>query len=388
MDKIKLTKKELEGIITNVAGQALDAKIKELNLDQVDRKFGMFPAEFAGKTQDELTSMKKKERVATFIKAVFHKDTNTLASFKALNEGTGSAGGFSVPEEFAAEINRIAEDFGLVRKLSRTIPMNSDTMNVPRLATGVTVSFPGEGVAGTPSQFVEANVQLLAKTAVGLTVASNELLADANISIVDFLTELFGEALAGEEDSQGFAGTGAPFTGILEDAGVNVVDLGTGDVDFTDADLTDYRDMITQVKPLALQGAAYFLNKTVWADIQKETDSQGAFHLAAANPVLTPGATAGVIGGVVVGALWGYPVYLSEKMPATTGVSTKFAIFGNLRHLWFGNRQMMTMTISDAASVGADNVFEQNQSAMRVTERIAISVGLPDAFAVLKTAAV
>ena len=51
---IKLSKKEFENVIANVAGQALDSKIKELNLDKIDRKFGMFPAHLIGTSEDEL----------------------------------------------------------------------------------------------------------------------------------------------------------------------------------------------------------------------------------------------------------------------------------------------------------------------------------------------
>ncbi len=385
----KLTKDEFTNLITGITSQALDAKIKELGLDRVDRKFGMFPSYLVGKSEEELAKMEKKERVATFIKAVFRKDMGTLASMKALNEGTGSAGGFQVPEEFAAEINRIAEDFGLVRRFARRIPMSTDTMNVPRLGSSVSVTFPGENVAGVESEPVWQNVQLLAKTAVGLTVTSNELLADANISIVDLLAELFAEALAGEEDKQGLAGTGSPFTGILEDAGVGVIDMSSGNTAFTDVTLDDLRDMISKLKPLALVGASFTMHRDSWGVIQKLKDSDAAYHISAANPVLLPGATEGRIGGVIVGAIWGYPVWLSEKMPngGASAISTKFIAFGNYRHLWFGDRAAMTMSISDAATVGANNTFEQNQSAVRVTQRYALAVGLPDGFSVLKTAA-
>lgn len=387
--KIQLSKKEFENVIATVASQALDAKIKELGLDKVDRKFGNFPAHIIGKSQDELEKMEKKEKVGEFVRAVFHKDMATLASFKALSEGVGSEGGFSVPEEFQAEIARIAEDFGLIRKMARTIKMGSDTRNMPRLSSSVSVTFPGENTAGTPSQFVEANVQLLAKTAVGLTVLSNELLADSNVDMVDFLTELFAEALAGTEDEQGLVGVGTPFTGLLSDPGVNVVDMPTTKTAFSDVTADDLRDMISQVKPLALAGAGYTMHREIWGLVQKLKDSDGAFFIASANPILTPGALVGQIGGVIVGTLWGYPVWLSEKMPqlSDSGVSTKFIAFGDYRRIWFGDRQQMTLAISDSATVGTDNTFEQNQSAVRVTERIAIAVGLPEAFSVLKTAA-
>jgi len=388
-EPIRLSRKDFEQVVANVAATALEAKIKELGLDKVDIKHSMFPSHFIGKTEEEIAKMEKKERNVTFVKAVFQKDMATLASLKVLSEGVGSEGGFSVPEEFAAEINRIAEDFGLIRRFARRLPMGSDTLNVPRLTSSVTVTVPGENVAGTPSDFVEANVQLLAKTVVGLNVMSNELLSDANISIVDFLVELFGEALAGFEDAQGLVGTGAPFTGILGDAGVTVFTMPATKTAFTDITLDDLRDNISKIKPLALNGASWTMHREIWSEIQKLKDNDAAYHISAANPVLNPGALGGQIGGLVVGSIWGYPVWLSEKMPklSDTAISTKFIAFGNYSHIWFGDRQQVTLDISNAATVGGNNAFEQNQSALRVTERIAIAVGLPDAFSVIRTAA-
>ena len=388
MDNLKLTKEELSNLLTNIAGTAIDAKVKELGLDKIDRRFGNFPAHLIGKSQEDLEKMDKKAKVVEFVKALFRKDNATLASFKAMNEGTASAGGFIVPEEWAAEVNRIVEDFGLVPKLSRRYPMRYDTLRVPRLASAVTVSYPGEGAAGTPSQPVFEEVALLSKTLVGLTAMTNELLADANVDVVDLLTELFAEAIAGEADKQGLTGSGSPFTGILNASGTNVVIAPTGDDTFAEAASPDnLRDLIAQVKPWALQGSAFIMHRTVWAIVQKKKASTGGdYFISAANPILTGIAGQG-FPSAVAGTLWGYPVYLSDKMPSATAVSTKFIIFGNLKHLYWGVRDDMAINISEHATVGSDNLFEKNMSAVRVTTRHAIAVGLPGAFAVLQTSA-
>ncbi len=390
---IKFTKSEFENIVAGVASEAVKAEAKRLGLTKIDRKIGNFDPSYIGKSAEEFAKMEKKERVAEFVKAVFRKDMTALGNMKALGESTGSTGGFQVPEEFAAEINRIAEDVGLIRRFARHLPMGSDTLNVPRLSSSVSVTFPGENVAGSESEPVWENVQLLAKTAVGLTVTSNELLADANISIVDLLAELFGEALATTEDLQGLVGTGSPFTGVLGDAGVQVVTMGTGDVDFTDLDADDLRDMITKIKATKLAGASFTMHREIWGAVQKLKDLDNNFIASTATPILGPNNALGA-GGVLSGAqpagtIWGYPVWLSDQMPdlAATAVSTKFVAFGNYNNIWFGDRSMMTMSISDSATVGTENTFEQNQSAVRVTERIAIAVGLPAAFSVLRTAA-
>ena len=52
-----------------------------------------------------------------------------------------------------------------------------------------------------------------------------------------------------------------------------------------------------------------------------------------------------------------------------------------------GVRAEMGVSISQDATVGSDNLFAQNMSAVRVVTRHALAVGLPAAFACLKTSA-
>lgn len=389
--KIEITEealaKLLKDVATSVATEVVESKVKDLGLDKaVANKFG-YKGSAAEMTAEKLASLSAKEKAASFIKAVFHKDQNSLAMFKSMTEGVGSAGGFVVPEEFAAEVNRVVEDFGLIPKLATKYPMKYDTLNVPRLSASVSMYYPGEGSAGTASQPTFEQVQLIAKTCVGITPMSNELLADANISVIDLLTELFAEAIAGMLDQQGLAGTGSPFTGILNDTGVTVVQNATTSTFTLAATPDNCRDLISNVKPWSLQGACYIMHRSVWGLIQKtKASTAGDYFASAANPILSPSAVQG-FPNAIAGTLWGYPVYLSDKMPTTTAVSTKFIIFGNLKHVFLGMREEMGVAISDSATIGSDNLFAQNMSAVRVVTRHALAVGLPTAFAVLKTSA-
>jgi HK97 family phage major capsid protein len=393
MDEITLKKQELAQLIDEASSKAVEMKIKELGLEAdkgTVKKFA-YKGQIDGLSDGEIKALDKKEKIASFIKAVYNKDSASLALFKAMNEGTDSAGGFVVPEEFASEVNRVVEDFGLVAKLARKFPMKSDTLNVPRLSASVSVTYPGEATAGTGSQPTFERVVLSAKTIVGITPMSNELLEDADISVVDLLTELFAEAIAGEMDSQGLAGTGSPFTGILTDTGVTVVTGASGDDTFTECATPTYaRSLISQVKPWALQGACFIMHRTVWALMQTVrtiSASSGDFFSASYNPVVVGSNTQQGYPTAMAGTLWGYPVYLSDKMPTTTGTSTKFIIFGSLKHLYVGMRREMTVSISSEGTVSSVSLFETNQSAVRVTSRHAIAVGLPKAFVVLKTSA-
>lgn len=365
--------------------EKLEKRLEALGLKDIKK------LEFKGGENSEEARMVAKVKSLNFIKALTAKDGG--ASMKGLTEGTGSAGGYLVPQEFADEINRIELDYGLVRKFCYVKKMKNDVLNVPTLSTSVTVYWPGEATAGTASTPVLANVPLTAKTLVGITVYSNELLEDADISVVNELTDLFAEAFAGEEDKQGLVGTGSPFTGILSSSDVTVVTMGSGQDTFAELTLNDLRDLITNVKSSVLPTSAYIMHRSVWGIIQKLTDN--SVHVSAfQNPIVpfpSPSNSGGAGDGFGLkpaGYLWGYPVYLNDQMPSTTAVSTKYVIFGSLKKgLYMGDRQQMTLKISEEGVVGGVSLLETNQAALRCTERVAIAVGLGAAFAVLKTAA-
>lgn len=369
--------KETEKTLQDSIAAAVEAKMEEKGINKIEKKiFG---------AAKEVEGLEGKAKVAKFIKALFARDGEAVKAIvgKGMTEGTAADGGYLVPEEFRAEIVRIAEDFGIFRRLARVIPMRRDTLNLPKVTSSVTVSWPGEATAGTASQPVLGQVQLLSKTLVGITPISNELLEDADVDVVELLSELFAEAIAGEEDNQGFSGSGAPFTGVLAVAGTNLVTMVGGDTSFDDISADYLRDLITKVKVSTLSGAGFFMHPEVWARVQKIKENSQ--HIASfANPLITKDAPNGA---GVAGYIWGKPVYLTEKITGTDAVATKFVVFGNLKYAYLGDRKQVTMTISEHATIGAANMFESNMSALRVTERVGIVIALPSAFSILKTAA-
>lgn len=380
--------------LPEAVGVLLDSRLKELGLDKLDARYKNIPAHLLGLPADEVAKMDGKEKSAKFIKALFRKDFATLASLKAMNEGTGSAGGYVVPQEWSDTVDRVVDDYGLIRKLARIVPMGRDVMNMPTLSTKPTVYWPGEATAGTASSAVLASPTLTAKTLVGLTSLSNELLEDANVDVVSFLADIIGEQIAGEEDKQGLVGTGSPFTGVLSDTSATITTIADDDCNPTGDEL---RTAIAQIKPTLLSGCVWVMHRSVWASIQKLTGNS-QYLVSLAVPVIGPGVVGGVasagqggLAGAYQGTIWGYPVLLSEQCPAqnatTEPVSTSFAVFGNFKKFYFGNRKQMTMDISSEATVGSDNYFAANMSGIRLLERIAMVVGIDSAFSVLKTAA-
>jgi len=377
--------KHVPNIVNKAVDEKIQAEVKRLGLDKIDLKHGNFPT--IGQA-DEAAKLSKKERFASFIKAIFRKDMAKLAELnvKGMTEGTDSQGGYLVPEELVNEIDRIVGNYGLIRTLSRKIPMKRDAITLPTLDAVPTVSWAGELVEGTDGSPTLKGVKLTAKTAIGLSAVSNELLADADASISDLLLDLFGEALAKEEDKQGLIGTGAPFTGIMQHADVNLVTAISDHDAFSEITLDDLRDTVTAIKEGALMGSCWVMHREIWAMLQKILEGSQHVLMISNNPNLI---SMKPEGGLIqpMGYLWGYPVYTSDHMPAAadTGVSTKMCLFGNFKYFYFGNRQETSMAISQDASIGAVNAFASNSSIVRTIERCGLAVGVPDAFAVLRT---
>jgi len=136
---------------------------------------------------------------------------------KALSEGTDSAGGFLVPEQFAAGIETYALENAIVRPLARKMPMATDTLNYPTVSDtshsssvygGVIAYWTEEAGSKTPADTTFGKVKLIAKKLTGFTYASDELLEDSAIGLEALLLKLFGDAIVWYEEESFWQGNG------------------------------------------------------------------------------------------------------------------------------------------------------------------------------------
>jgi HK97 family phage major capsid protein len=288
---------------------------------------------------------------------------------RALTEGTDSQGGYLVPEVFVPELLRVIELTGVMRPLVRTMPMATDTSNIPSLSSGMTVYWPAENQEITQADPVFGTVQLLAKTMAALTSASMELEEDSQLALAALLVELFGEAIADEEDKQMLNSNAAPFTGVLYNSSVTQVTMGSGDTAFTDLDFQDIADLMSNITTRAQQNARFFLHRTITTILRKVRDANHQYIWSP--PTGNDPAT-----------IWGFPYSESDQMPHTTGTSTNFLCFGNPKYIILGDRRRIT--VARSGEVG----FKSNETYWKVTERIAVQApAIPTAFARLRTAA-
>jgi len=293
-------------------------------------------------------------------------------ALKALSEGTDSAGGYLVPEEFSAKVLDIASDVGYARRLGTVISMARDVLNIPKLGSKPAVSWVSEGGQVATGEPTFGQVQLVAKKAGLIVPVTAELFEDTAVDISALLSRIFAEALASAEDEQAFVGDGTVFTGILNVSGVNTVTLPSSKTAFSDITADDLINLISAVPATVAPKSAFFMHRSVLAKIKTLTDGNGAYLFDPRDKTI-----------------WGYPVYLIESLPAMadSAADKAFIIFGDPTWLYLGDRKQMSVALADQATVGSTKLFEQDMVAIRVVERVAIAIAMPNAFAVLKTAA-
>lgn len=349
------------------------------HLTKVDRKYGAFP----GIKEEDIAKMSWQEKFKSFLRAMvsgnviaMNEAAQSWGGQKAMTEGQDVEGGYLVPEEFRAEIIRLIPRFGILRRFARRIPMTTEILRVPRQTAGVSITWPGESRAGTARKPSLGQVVLQAKKAMGLATLSNELLADAGVDVIAYLQEIFAEAFAEEEDNQLWNGTGAPFVGVLKDPDVKSLSMAATKTAFSQVTIDNLYDLFDQVEEEADADAQFYFHKNIITILRKLKDNNGQYlwsPAAQGNP----------------GTIMGIPYATSKKLPGTaqSAPNTPFIVYGNLRHVLLGDRQEMTIALATEATIGSENLFEQDLRGLRITERISIQIAIPVALAYLKTAA-
>lgn len=333
------------------------------------------------KPQKEELDKEAKKEINTFIRAIVNRDNSVL---KDLTGGVDAAGGYLVPETLQRQVlDLVVEKYGIVRPRAFVIPNLSSKVTKWTTLTakpGLTwieeyVDASNEAAAKIPTGQPEFGRLTLTVHDAGLIVpVTNDVLYDANIDISGLISNLFAEAQAYEEDYQALQGAGAPFTGVFNDANVNVKAL---DVDKLVHDITadDLIDLMAMVPARYANGAIFVASRTVAAVLKQIKDASGRY-------VFDPAQN----------TIFGVPIVESDVMPDVTEVDTvdtdadkPILLFGNLGEIMIGDYQRMSVALADQASVGGRSLFEFNESAFRVIIRLAMAIRQPKAFAVLKT---
>ncbi|MCC7351709.1 MAG: phage major capsid protein [Phycisphaerales bacterium] len=296
---------------------------------------------------------------------------------KGMSEGTNSAGGALVPDEFLPELIDQVNKFGVARRYARVYQMNSDTLTIPRVTGRTRAYYVGEGSNGTESTPSFDNVMLVAKKLMVLSIGTNELLADARdgggIALADWLTMDAGRSIAYEEDLAAFIGDGTStyggHRGVVTLLGSTWPDTGnssagiqiaTGNA-WSEITLSDITSMMGKLPAWARDQAKFYCS-SAFADsvLLKILKSAGGVT----SMELSTGALPNFLGSEVV---------RTEVLPTSASNSSIPLIFGNLpQTIAFGDRKQVNIEIATTGTVGSVNLFTSDSWAARTTSRYTV----------------
>lgn len=297
---------------------------------------------------------------------------NGLLVQRAASEGVNSAGGYLVPEEMQSEIIILRNSYGLARRDLKVVPMGRDTITTPKLVSGLTMYFVGEGIAGTQSQAVFSNVRLTAKKGMVLTLLSSELDEDSVVSMGDFLTGEVAYAFALGEDNCLFAGDGTSTYGgitglrkIFNDGVGSLagsVDAASGHDTMAEMDATDLAKAMGALPQYVFErgNPKWYCSQTMWGNVFERLIGASG------------GVTKDQASGRTIREYNGFPVEITPAMlaPATPGTDTSdvaMILFGDLNmSASMGDRRGMTISRS------TEYKFAEDQIAIKGTERFDI----------------
>jgi HK97 family phage major capsid protein len=380
-DKFKeVVDSAMEEQLKTVVGPLVAAETKNI-VQQMRMERALFGMDRSGLGDEE------KKNFAEIVKAAAFGKTKAN---EALIEEQDSRGGYLVPKEVAAAIVRIAASVGLIMSQAQKWPMSTDELGIPNY-TGSFLEgeYLGVDAAGTVSALAFGQAKLVVKKWQLAFVVGNDLMADSPVALADWLLALGGEALANNIDKQGFAGAGTPFVGILNNDDVTVQTMASGKDTFAEFDLDEASDAIANVEESVLDGSAFYMNRTVWAKLRVKKDTNGTYIFGYPNSVGISFDKSTYGGLRPAGFILDYPVFTSRHFPlnSATAVSTKFAIFGNMKALAYGDKGEMRVAQHASGAFGGKEIALADQTGLVYKHRHALTVSLPAAFVNIKTAA-
>ncbi|MCK9320314.1 phage major capsid protein, partial [Methanoculleus sp.] len=241
---------------------------------------------------------------------------DSLINQKAFNETDDEDGGYFVPEEVGQEIIRFMEENSVIRggATVRTTTGNRRAFNKLDQSTnsfgGIQLYVVPESGEITESQAKIGRVMLQLVKIAGLTTITDELLQDNNVGLVNFITTLFGEAIAYFEDNLFINGTGeGEPMGILNSALTASV---TRD-DVGEIGVADLLEMDDEIPDHLSDGLVWLMRKSTYNKLigKRAAVYNGVTSVETGEFLITKDIT-----GKGPGNMLGYPIIKTDKVSA------------------------------------------------------------------------
>lgn len=325
-------KSESKFIVDNELGRVSVEKLDEVKVEVPGRKE-------AGK---KYTTVSRK--TLHFLKALVEQDRQKL---QVLVEGTGSRGGFLVPEDFVNIVVEDRRDVTVMRNLATVLNVTTDTIHIPSLASRPRAFWRSEGAVKSTTTVDFGETVLTPYSLAAIVPLSDELVADATPDMVNLVARVMARSLAEEEDKAFWTGNGSG-----KPTGIDNYSFTTITATATDAGRADaIIQSIYRLSQGYRNGAAFVANRNTWAKVATLKDSQNNYLLSD-------------LGSAAAPRLRGLQTYEQNDLP-----DGKMFV-GDFSYYYIADRQGIQVDVSNEATVAGQSAFERNLTFVRVEERV------------------
>lgn len=294
---------------------------------ELDRPVNAVPA-LNPRTDKTDLSFRNSDEYKNALDQVFRKGGAAILDPRvqnALQVGTDSEGGYTVPQEFEKTLLMALQDINEVRNWVNVISTASQH-HIPVESSLGTAAWTAEEAAFNESDAAFSRVTLNAYKATSIIKVSDELLRDASFDMMGYLAGNFGKRFGILEEAAFVAGDGSSKpSGIVPGSSLGVTAAGAAAI--TAAELIDlYHSLARPYR----KNAVFLMADATAKMVRKLADSTGQY-------LWQPGLQAGM-----PDTLLGRPVIVSNSVPAaTTGL--KSVVFGDLSYYTVADRQGTTV---------------------------------------------
>jgi HK97 family phage major capsid protein len=310
-------------------------------------------------------------------------DSSVGMQQRALAEGSTGAGGALVPPQFIQELLDIARAEAVAFQAGVQMrPTNSNLVDMPALTTSATAAWVSENGAIAPSDQVFAQQSTsISKLGAGVKI-SNELIADADPSIIQIVQEDLGKVIGLRLDLGILEGSGsAPeIRGIANTAGVTAgASLGANGGTPTLNQLLDTMYNLYAVNIADEDRWSVVFHPRALNSLRKIVDTTGNYILSSASGVNAPvSRPRGLIG---------LPYYMSTQLSIarTVGTSTDCTniYLGRFHEMIAFMSGAFTIDLSNAAADATNSAWWSDQTWLRAKQRVGFLVRRPAGIAVI-----
>lgn len=295
-------------------------------------------------------------------------------------------GGHLLPTVVQEEIDSIANEYGVIRQVSRVFNHIKGTLKRGGATGTLPASAVGEGgaISASMRQFkaLELNPKKWANIVPWTYEANLEL---ANQILTDVNREI-AESFAKAEDDAGFNGDGTAtynsITGILNNGNAGEITLASGNTSFADITPDNLILARNEIPASLRKNGIYVFHPDLEAIFLTKKDNNGAYIFDYQTDGDVP-------------TLKGRPVFYTESLPGldSDAVSTSFGVYGDFRYWIMAvgegmSAEEMNQGVITDADTGADiNLGTQDLKALKFRNFFDMGTNFGSAFMKFTTAA-